>query len=68
MREGGSMSTDNSTVNRYEIAAHLSIANEHIENIRQIDDILTFSVNGAKYDCRLTKTGHVKKNSVRRAV
>lgn len=58
---------DNSTQNRYEIAAELQLANELIENIRQIEDILTFSVNGAKYDCRLTKTGHVKKNSVRLA-
>ena len=55
------------TQNIYDIAAELSIPNEFIKNIRQIEDVLCFFVNGAEYDCRLTKTGKVKKGSVRRA-
>ena len=57
----------NATQNIYDIAAELSIPNEFIKNIRQIEDVLCFFVNGAEYDCRLTKTGKVKKGSVRRA-
>ena len=57
----------NSTQNRYDIASELNVPNQFIGQIRQVEDVLFFSVNGAEYDCRLTKTGKVKKNSVRRA-
>jgi len=57
----------NATQNIYDIAAEINVPNERIENIRQIEDVLCFSVNGCQWDCRLTKTGKVKKGSVRRA-
>lgn len=57
----------NLTENRHDIAFALNIENELIGQIRQVEDVLVFLVNGAAYDCRITKTGKVKKNSVRRA-
>ena len=57
----------NATQNILDIAAEMNIPNEFIENVRQIEDVLCFFVKGAQYDCRLTKTGKLKKNSVRRA-
>lgn len=54
------------TEHRYEIARQLSVPNEHISQIREVEGVLVFFVYGAEYDCRLTKTGKVKKNSVRR--
>jgi len=57
----------NATQNILDIAAELNVPNEFIEHVRQIGGVLCFFVNGAEYDCRLTKTGKLKKNSVRRA-
>jgi hypothetical protein len=57
----------NLTQHRYDIAAALNVSNEVISQIRQVEDVLMFFVGGTEYDCRLTKTGKVKKNSVRRA-
>jgi hypothetical protein len=47
------------------IAAELGLPNEHIGPIQQIGDCLYFAVNGRNYNARLTKTGRLKKNSVR---
>jgi hypothetical protein len=57
----------NATQNLYDIAAELNVPNEFINSVRQIEDVLYFFVNGSEYDCRLTKTGKVKKGSLRRA-
>ena len=62
------MSKADSTKNLMDIAAELNVPNEFINSVRQIEDVLCFILNGAEYDCRLTKTGKVKKNSVRLAV
>lgn len=55
----------NSTGIRMGIAAELGLPNEHIGPIQQIGDCLYFAVNGRNYNARLTKTGRLKKNSVR---
>jgi len=57
----------NATQNILDIASEMNIPNEFIEHVRQIEDVLCFFVKGAQYGCRLTKTGKLKKNSVRRA-
>lgn len=54
------------TQHRMEIAAELGLANEHLGPVRQIGDCLFVRVNGAEYSARLTKTGRLKKGSVRK--
>jgi len=56
---------NNSTQNILDVAAELNVPNEKVSNVRQIENILFFNVNGREFDCFLTKTGKVRKNSVR---
>lgn len=59
----------NATQNIFDIASEIGIPNEFITNVRVFDkSALTFETkSGAKYDAKLTKTGKVKKGSVRPA-
>lgn len=50
----------------YQIADELGIANERIQNIDYKPDLVFFSVNGANFGAKLTKSGKYKKGSVRR--
>lgn len=56
---------DHSTQNRFDIAASLNVPNERIGQVQQIDKALFFAVNGTNYSASVTKTGRLKKNSVR---
>ena len=57
---------DYSTQHRYDISVEIGVPNEKIGQIQQIDDCIYFTVNGAEYSARLTKTGKLKKHSIRK--
>ena len=54
-----------STQDLMDVAYELNIPNEVIKNVKQFGTTLMFNVNGAEYSASYTRTGKIKKNSVR---